>query len=264
MKTTLKLLSCLLFTVIQLNAREIACPEVKSFRIAQCGNATLEMLMKHWEPCALASRLAPFALWMDSLAKPCSTMISDLKTRYAYFEDTVRYSIDYTGVSFEGAADAPVRIVAYISMSCPVCKLIYSDLSDSLKNGRMHKMALYVKPVPATPLEYALAAFQKEHKQDALLRELAPIRERVDMPMILEIADSLGVPRQKVEQLSQSKAIMDYVASSRAEAIKNGVTATPTFFINNKRYRSYKGPRWVIDAADFELDKIRSRGKVKK
>lgn len=264
MKTMLLEAFFLLLAFLEPDAREIACPEVKSFRIAQCGNATLEVLMKKWEPCAIASRLAPFALWMDSLAKPCSTQINDVTTRYAYFTDTVRASIDYAGVSFEGAADAPVRIMAYISMSCPLCKRLYRDLSDSLNKGRMEKMALYVKPVPATPLEYALAVMQKEHKQDALLRALAPVKDRVDLPVILRIADSLGVPKEKMERLSQSKAIMDYVASSRKEAIRNQVTVTPTIFINGKRYRSYKNPRWIFDAADFEFEKIRSLRKVKK
>ena len=30
---------------------------------------------------------------------------------------------------------------------------------------------------------------------------------------------------------------------------------TPTFFINEKRYSSYKDPQWVIDAALFEIEK---------
>jgi hypothetical protein len=238
-------------------ARELSCPGVKALRIAQCGGATLEVLQKQWDQCDMASRLLSFAQLMDSLAVPCSTQVIDVKKRYAFFEDTVRFPIDLKEVPCAGAADAPLRIVLYVSMSCPVCKWLYSALSDSLKNGRMKGMSLYVKPFSASPLEHILAAFQKEHRQDELLRALAPVKERVSAEMMLRIADSLGMPREKIEKLSRGGEVVAWVAASRAEALRNGATATPAVFIGGKSYRSNKNPRWVIDAARFELGKLR-------
>jgi hypothetical protein len=33
---------------------------------------------------------------------------------------------------------------------------------------------------------------------------------------------------------------------------------TPTFFINGKRYRSYKDPQWVVDAALYEYEGLKA------
>jgi protein-disulfide isomerase len=191
--------------------------------------------------------------WLDSLAKPCSTQIAEVRKRYAYFEDTVRHPIDLKDVPCVGAADAPLHVVLYVSLSCPVCKWLYCALSDSLKNGRIRDMALYVKPLSATPLEHILVAIQKEHKQDELLRALAPVKERVSEEMVLRIADSLGISRGAIGKLSRGKPVVDDVASSRAEGLRNGVTGTPGVFINGKRYHCNLNPRWVMDAVRFEL-----------
>jgi hypothetical protein len=268
MKTTIisigvPLAICLLSATFQPVARDITCSEVKSLRIRECGDATLEVLNRQWDNCDIASRLLSFSHWMDSLSRPCSTIVGDLKTRFAYFEDTVRFPIDLSGVSFEGPADAPVRIVLYVSLSCPVCKWLYCSLSDSLKAGRINEIALYVKPFAVTPLERVFAVVQKERKQNELFHSLALVKERVTQEMVLRIADSLGISRQTTEKLSHSKAIADFVASSHSEAVKNGVTVTPTVFINGKRYHSYKNPRWVIDAAEFELGRIAPPGNKK-
>jgi protein-disulfide isomerase len=45
---------------------------------------------------------------------------------------------------------------------------------------------------------------------------------------------------------------MQTIASFRKEGERVGVTVTPTFFIGGKRYRSYKDPQWVVDAALYE------------
>jgi hypothetical protein len=49
--------------------------------------------------------------------------------------------------------------------------------------------------------------------------------------------------------------------ASALEGESNGVTVTPTAFINNKRYRSYKDPKWIVDAALYEYELL-ARGKT--
>ena len=252
-----------LLAAMNLFAKDLSCPEVKSLRIKECGGATLEALAKRGGSCSVAPRLYRFAQWFDSFAQPCSTILKEVKNRYLTYEEPVRSSIDYAGVPFEGAPDAAVRIVVYISMTCPLCKKLYCDLSDSLKNGRKSSMALYAKPFPSTQLEYAFAAVQSEGKQAELLRSLASVADRITLTTIYQCLAAIGIPWQTVDRLIRTRSTVAYVEASRAEALANGVTGAPTFFINNKRYRSYKDAQWIIEAADFELEKLHSNGKVR-
>jgi hypothetical protein len=62
-------------------------------------------------------------------------------------------------------------------------------------------------------------------------------------------------PVLKRIHVQYSTCIKAAQASAR-EGVKNGVTVTPTVFINSKRYRSYKDPRWIVDAALFEYESL--------
>jgi glutaredoxin len=246
---------CLFCIVLRSNAAEIACPEVAAFQITECGKATLESFSFEKSTCDPAFRIVQFVYWLDSLAKPCSTVIKSVRERYAFYRDTTKYPIVYPAAPLAGSPDAPVRITAYISMSCPLCKKICSDLADSLQGRRARQMALYVKPASTTTLEHAFVAVQKCKKEAALFRALAPLKERVTMQTILGITDSIGINRQEFDRLLIDKATVAWTDSSRAEATRNGVTSVPTLFINGRPYPVYKTARWVIDAAEYEWKK---------
>ncbi|MFW5960226.1 MAG: DsbA family protein, partial [Chitinivibrionales bacterium] len=69
-------------------------------------------------------------------------------------------------------------------------------------------------------------------------------------------AGSIGISKRYFETLIESSGVKDLLDSSSAEARRNRVKVTPTFFINGKRYRSYKDPEWVVDAALFEYKQL--------
>jgi glutaredoxin len=203
-------------------------------------------------PCALAVRLKRFADWLEEKEKPCSTMINDVAERSATLRDTGRYSIDTSLVTFVGASAAPVRIVMYVSASCPLCKRIYHDLYDSVTTGPLKgKARLGIKPFSSKPWDVALLASRTFGKQSVLLRSLANVSERISLAIILQKADSLGIPRKEFEKAIVDERIKDAADGSYREAVRNGVSLTPTLFIDNHRYKSYKDPRWVVDAAEY-------------
>jgi protein-disulfide isomerase len=234
------------------------CPQALSLRIEECNNETIDTLVHKGNRCDMANRLNSFARRLESLAIPCSTMVEEVKIRYMGYKDTIGFRIDTSGLVFEGAADAPVKIVAYVSMSCPLCKRLYRDLTDSLKsNNRSGKIAIAVKPFSTSLLDRALVAAQKWKKQGKILRALAPIKDRLTMETIMHIADSLHIPLAAFKKEIENDCTRSIAEMSRVEAVLNGVTVTPTFFINGKRYRGYKDARWVLDAAEYESLKKR-------
>jgi hypothetical protein len=179
------------------------CKEVGPLRIPGCSNATLAELQLTNDKCGESIRIQKFTQWLDSIGKPCSTIVKD----------------------------------------------------NSLRNRVQNDIAIYVKPFSTTVLERAFVAVGKWQKQNDLVRMLVPVKTRIDLPLIFRITDSLGIPENELSESLQNKTVITYVDSSRAEALRNGVTLTPTFVINGKRYQGYKDARWVLDAAENELEK---------
>jgi protein-disulfide isomerase len=56
------------------------------------------------------------------------------------------------------------------------------------------------------------------------------------------------------KNLLADASIRQRLEAFRKEGEINEVTVTPTFFINGKRYRSFKDPQWVVDAALYEYE----------
>lgn len=258
MKPVITVIICIVTLLSSLAAEDVSCPGVKNIRISQCGNETVGTILKKNEECELVSRLVKFATWLDSLEKPCSFIETEVRNRYETLTDTVNYTIDYTDALFIGDSSAAVRIMMYASMSCPLCKRLYKDIADSLKNIN-GKIALYVKLFASSEANQALVAVRKWHKQGDLLYRLAPVKEMVTMDVVFHITDSLEIPHDELNKMVKSGEFRAYTDSSRAEGMRNGVEVTPTFFVNGKRYHGYKDIRWVLDAADYELWKLKTK-----
>jgi glutaredoxin len=203
-------------------------------------------------PCDREVRLERFAVWLKEKDKPCSTMVNDMTERVRTLKDTQRFAIDTSMMTFAGAGGAPIRIVMYVSASCPLCKRIYHDLYDSVVAGGLKgKARLGIKPFSSRPWDLALLASRKFNRQADLMRSLAGVTERISLAIILDKADSIGIPRKEFEKAIADARIKEAADESYREAVRNGVSLTPTIFIDNRRYKSYKDPQWVADAAEY-------------
>jgi hypothetical protein len=215
---------------------------------------SIKNVFRYNQSCDIAIRLNRYFEWLDSLGKPCTEIEKSVKERYRYYLEDVRYSVDLPEFVF-GDIKSPVLLVAYISISCPLCKKLYRDLADMLQQDRFNDVAFCIKPFAVTGLEEVLVLMQQKNMLDQFLRALVPVKERITMPIVNRIVDSLGVSLSDLKRSQDSLSTKNYLDSSRAEAIRNGVSVTPTFFINGKRYSGYKDARWVIDAVEYELEK---------
>lgn len=203
-----------------------------------------------------------FRVWLIEKNKPCSTIVADIENRYSTLVDAISFSIDTNGVLFAGKKDAPITVVMYVSMSCPLCKRLYGELSDSLAadpHGLGRIFRLGIKPFTTTRFDRVLVAAGHFGCQTQLLKSLASVKERISEKIITRVLDSLGVVSEKLWSFADAKQTVSYVEASRTEAIKNMVEITPTFFINGHRYRSYKDSRWLIDAIRFESSCSKAR-----
>jgi glutaredoxin len=239
------------------------CTGLDSFRITECGPLPITECSRKHPACTIARHLAAFASWIDTIQgddKPCSSRVAGLVNRYESFNDTVKHSIDTRAVTFIGARNAPVTVLMYVSGACPLCKRVYKALYGEVTGGKLRHIAkLGVKVFSDRPIDIALLAAGKCNRMSDLLLSLAEVKERLSMELVIEKAGELGIGDSLFRTLLHDQALLHAARVSAQEAAGNGVTVTPTIFINNKRYHSYKDPEWIIDAAFYEYELLISR-----
>ncbi|MBN1578378.1 MAG: thioredoxin domain-containing protein [Chitinispirillaceae bacterium] len=239
----------------------LPCPALDNVPIMECGRMPFATAAQLGPQCAIAHQLVPFAAYLREKSKPCSSLVVDFVKRYSSLTDTVTWPINTAKVQWIGSPRAPVSLVMYISMSCPHCKQVYAQLYDSLNAGTgLDKLLrIGIKNLSVTRFDKMLAATAFLGKQPAFLRTFAPISERISDKVARRIADSIGISFDTLKTLAESPQVTKFVTDSRIEAQRNDVTSTPALFLNNRRYRSDKDARWVIDAARYMVEDNRRK-----
>jgi hypothetical protein len=235
----------------------LRCGELENVYLGGCCDTTLAACLKRSRPCPIAVHLGAFATWIDTLspAEPCSIRVAAMAARRAFFTDTTHADIDDGPVSYVGSPASPIAIVLYVSAICPLCKRVYKGLYAEVTTGSLKGIArLGVKVRSTRPWDLALLAARRVDRQSALLLALGEVDERISMAIIRRKAAMVGVSPSVLARLSADSTVLREANRSIAEAEKNGVTVTPTVFIDDRRYRSYKDPQWVADAVLYRYE----------
>jgi protein-disulfide isomerase len=169
-----------------------------------------------------------------------------------------------------GAADAPVQVVEYASLTCPHCKAFHSQVWPQLKANYIDtgKIRFTFREFPTHPQEVAIAGFQVSRcaadgdpqryfsmidtffdQQDAIF---AAMEQRKVRESLLTIAQSAGLSEETFE-----KCVKDPEGPKRIQAVvekaeKLKVDGTPSFFIDGVKAGpdalTYAGLAKLIDA----------------
>jgi hypothetical protein len=250
------LLYILTLGVISLYGSSLAindCAFLDTFSIGQCKNAQLSTIDTLTTDCLIAKHLIRYTNYFKENEKPCSVAVDLMSKRYQSFNDTLSYKIDYTNVQWLGDSTAPVSVIMYISMTCPLCKVVYQLMYDTLRlDPKLKKaMRLGVKYRSNNQYNRILAATVSMKKQPDFLRECANVEGRIDDQEVKRITRLIGLSFDTLESRANSAAIDEIVNRSNQESIDNGVEYTPGIFINNRRYYSTKSPYWILDAVRY-------------
>jgi hypothetical protein len=226
----------------------------QSFHVAACDSLSLAAGLGRTPPCRIAVFMAPFAKWLVGKGKTFDECVKDCGARCEGMTSTKHFTIDPSDVTIAGDKAAPVNIVVYISAMCPLCKYLAAEMYREVTAGALKgKARLSAKPFTSGTGDRALLAADRYKKYWDYIIALSNIKMRPDGPILLRVADSLGMPKA-FKNLLTDTTIRQRLEGFRKEGEINGVTMTPTFFINGKRYRSYKDPQWVVDAALYEYE----------
>jgi len=194
--------------------------------------------------------------WLVAKHTDAKSIADEVQKRYDCLFTNDKMAIDTTVFPIAGAKTAPLLIVAYVSATCPLCHYISRELFIAVSQGGalFGKARFMAKPFGVTPGNLSLCAANTMGKFWDYFLALSYVKERVDPDLFFHIADSLGMKKTHLKEVMDSRKTIDMAQKSTDEAQKNTVTVTPCIFINAVRYRSYKDPRWIIDAAEIKYE----------
>ena len=146
-----------------------------------------------------------------------------------------------------GAANAPVTIIEYASMTCPHCANFHETTYPELKKKYIDtgKVRFIFREFPLDPLAAAgsmLARCAGKDKYFPMIETLFAQQKEwvVQKPMqpLLAIAKQAGFTQQSFEECLANQQMLDGIEEVRQRAVqKFEVSSTPTFFINGKMVR---------------------------
>ncbi|MFE2642665.1 Na+/H+ antiporter NhaA [Streptomyces nigra] len=181
-----------------------------------------------------------------------STPLDDL-------DDAVNTDLDHV----RGIVDAPITVLEYGDFECPYCSEIEPATRHMLTSQPdvryvwRHLPLTDVHPHALLAAEAAEAAASQGAFWD-MHTILLNHQDRLALPSLLSYAEELGLDsdRFKNELLSGThrKRVDRHIASADA----NGVSGTPTFFINGKRYQGRHEPKALSDAIQQARIELRS------
>ena len=151
------------------------------------------------------------------------------------------------GDEIQGAANAPVTLIEYASMTCPHCAHFHETTYPEMKKKYIDtgKIRFIFREFPLDTLALAgsmLARCAGKEKFFPLLETLfAQQKEWVTqkpMQPLLAIARQAGFTQQSFEECLANQQVQNGIEEGRQRAVQRlNVQSTPTFFINGKLFR---------------------------
>jgi len=146
-----------------------------------------------------------------------------------------------------GEEDAPVTIVEYMSMTCPHCRQFHENTYPALKEKYVDtgKVRFILREFPLDPRAAAAIMLARCAPNDQYFPMVDVLFKRQTVwataqdarTELLNIAKLAGFTQESFEACLTNQQLLDDVNSVRTTAAEDfGVDATPTFFINGKRY----------------------------
>ena len=166
----------------------------------------------------------------------------------------------------QGPAHAPVTIVEYADLECPMCGKLHLFLENDLLPKYGDKVRVVFKEFPLVQIhDWSLtAAIANECVYKLKPEAFAPYRTLIFQNQsttnaanvrdnLLGYADQVGVDRSSLAGCLDSKASMPRIDEGTNEAKRLEVQSTPTCFINGRMLVGFVSPDAYYKAVDAAL-----------
>lgn len=248
-------------------ARVRATDLITSEFVYDCCDDTIARCLKRKRVCRLAYRLSENICRRAKAGQSADQIRRALTRRASSMMATgKKATFELLHAPMAGDSKAPVVVVEYACARCPFCGTISPPLHDAVVTGPLKdKARVYFRPFPIR---------NHQHSKDANLCLMAAIRLGRFWPfmkLLFEHFDDFSVdnakkwarqsgmdPKQFIA-MTQHKVTRELLIASKKEGLRNKITATPTFFINGRKYEGEHRLAELIDVFEEEYERVTGR-----
>jgi protein-disulfide isomerase len=163
---------------------------------------------------------------------------------------------DLPGAIWLGAGSRALTLVEFFDYNCPYCRAAVPDVQvlleakPDLRLGLVNNPILSPKSLEAAKVELALSLLGRPASVYGFHRRLFERKGTIDGMKALEVAEALGAPRAKVEELAAGPDVQGMLSEQMRLAASLGLAATPSFLIAGTGVLGYPGPNALRDIVD--------------
>jgi len=235
-----------------------------SQRPYDCCDDTLAHCLEQEPTCSLAFRLSENICRRVAGGQSRDRIVSALSRRALNASEGVRRAeISLAGLSVAGDESAPITVVEYACPRCPFCAAMTPRIHDAVVDGPLKgKVKLYFKTFPLRGhmgAKESGLAFVAAQRLGHFWEFVLYFYQRFELFSVLgqvEWAEAVGMDRNEFRRAMADPASRRALVEMKKEGIVNDVEATPTFFVNGRKYRAELFPEEVIDVLEEEFDRI--------
>ena len=244
--------------------RQVALEVLKSQHPYDCCDGTIWDCLKRSPVCRLATRLADDVCRRAGKGETRQAIERELQRRAAsMMPGGKQYSSDLSGSTPAGDAGAPVTVVGYMCARCPYCARLTPALYQSVTSGRLKgKVKFYLRLFPIRSHQYstegalALQAAQELGHFWPFVLHVYSVFDHFDPAKLPDCAASKGMDRQRFIDTMNAASTRAKVVASKKEGVRNNVNATPTLFINGRKYTGDLSITAVQDVLEEEWERV--------
>jgi len=234
-------------------------------RLYACCTDTLAACLAKKPTCSLAVRLAE-NICRRIAREQTPKQVVDFMSRRAQSMSTTasKAKINLKGLPAAGDPTAPVVLVEYACPRCPYCARSTPIIYKAVVNGSLKgKVKLYFKTFPLSNHKYSkesglafIAAAKLGHFWDYALYFFQRFNQ-FWVAIQPDWAKAAGMDRKAFGLAMADPATRDLLIASKKEGIVNNVNATPTFFINGRKYLGDLDKDELIDVLQEEYERVK-------
>lgn len=244
--------------------QKIAQALLDSQHLYDCCDETISACLKKKKICSLAYRLAENICRKVGENQDKQHIIRSLSKRARSMMPRKSAAIDLSSAPVAGDSAAPVALVIYACARCPYCSKLIPALYESATKGSLKgKVKLYFKPFPIRNHEYSKEsglAYVAAVKLGKFWEYMLYSYQHFDEFCVLkqpEWAEMVGMDRSSFESSMADPVTRTLLVNSKKEGIVNKVDATPTIFINGKKFVGEMNAEEITDVLEEAYDKAK-------
>ncbi len=232
-----------------------------------CCDDTIDKCLRVTPTCALVVRLANNICRRVADGQHEKAIIRSLSHRARTMMAMGKGAkIDLQGCTPIGDPKSSVVLVEYACGRCPFCAKLTPEIYEAVVDGPLAgKAVFYFKVFPIRSHEGAKAsglAMLAAEQLGGFWAFLLHGYERFDLfcPDRQKLwAKDVGLDEIAFAQLITDPALEKRLVTSKKEGLANGVDATPTFFINGRRYYAELSLDEIVDVVEEEFERLGGR-----